>query len=159
MNIRRVLAAGLVSLAAVTGCGVRPSDAIPAGDPPSGPVAPTTTITLYLVRDGRLSAVTRPGGGRILLQANTLGLLAAGPTARERASGFTTDVPPEAGPFAVTLLSGGHRSVTPSTPAGTLSALAVGQIVCTAAATTPEGPDRITVVGAERHPDLSDCPE
>gem|GEM_PF-4783588 len=42
---RRMLAAGLVSLAAITGCGVRPSDVIPAGDPPSGHVAPATTIT------------------------------------------------------------------------------------------------------------------
>ncbi|GAT69465.1 hypothetical protein HS048_20350 [Planomonospora sp. ID91781] len=43
---RRVLAAGLVALIAVAGCGVRPSDVIPAGDPPSGPVAPTTAVTL-----------------------------------------------------------------------------------------------------------------
>ncbi|MFD2351060.1 hypothetical protein ACFSTC_19595 [Nonomuraea ferruginea] len=41
--------------------------------------------------------MTRPGpGGRPLLEADTLALLAAGPTARERARGFTTDVPSEA---------------------------------------------------------------
>jgi hypothetical protein len=40
---RRVVTAGLVSLVAVAG--VRPSDVIRVGDPPSGRLAPTTTIT------------------------------------------------------------------------------------------------------------------
>ncbi|MBF8192296.1 hypothetical protein ITP53_42765 [Nonomuraea sp. K274] len=139
-----MLAAGLVSLVAVAGCGVRPSDVIPAGDPPSGAVAPTTI--LYLVKNGRLSAVTRPSG-RPLFKADTLALLAAGPTAREQALGFTTDVPPEAGPFSVTAKPG-HLVVILSTPAGELSTLAVEQIVCTAAATAPESPAQVTVVGA-----------
>lgn len=147
---RRVLAAGLVSLVAVAGCGVRPSDVIEVGAPPSGGVAPTTTITLYLVKNGRLSAVKRrpKPGGRPLFKADTLALLAEGPTARERAHGFTTDVPPEAGPFSVTATPAGGLVVTLSTPAGELSTLAVEQIVCTAAATAPEGPAQVTVVGA-----------
>jgi hypothetical protein len=153
---RRVLAAGLASLVAVAGCGVRPSDVIPAGDPPSGAVAPTMTITLYLVRNGRLSPVTRPG--RRLSHADTLALLAAGPTAREQARGLTTDVPPEAGPFGVTAKPAGHLVVTLSTPAGELSALAVEQIVCTAAATAPESPAQVTVVGAEQDVDPRNCP-
>ncbi|GAA4513741.1 MULTISPECIES: hypothetical protein [Nonomuraea] len=156
---RRVLAAGLVALA-VAGCGVRPSDVIPAGDPPSGGVAPTTTITLYLVRNGRLLAVTRPGpGGRPLLEADTLALLAAGPTARERARGFTTDVPSEAGPFSVTAEPVGHVTVTLSTPAGELSPLAVDQIVCTAGATSPEKLLQVTVVGAGQSVGPRTCPE
>ncbi|GAA4207623.1 hypothetical protein GCM10022252_71540 [Streptosporangium oxazolinicum] len=146
---RRVLAAGLVSLVAVAGCGVQPSDVIPVGAPPSGRVASTTTITLYLVKDGRLSAVTRPRpGGRPLFTAGTLALLMDGPTAEERAHGFTTDVPPEAGPFSVTVKPVDHLVVTLSTPAGELSALAVEQIVCTAAATMPESPAQVTVAGA-----------
>ncbi|MEV0198489.1 hypothetical protein [Nonomuraea sp. NPDC050691] len=153
---RRVLAAGLVSLVAVAGCGVRPSDAIPAGAPPSGAVAPPTTITLYLVKNGRLSAVTRPG--RRLSQADTLALLAAGPTAREQAHGFTTDVPPEAGPFAVTAEPVGHWVVTLSTPTGELSALAVEQIVCTAAAMAPRGPAQVTVIGAGQSVGPRSCP-
>jgi hypothetical protein len=146
---RRMLAAGLVSLVALAGCGVQPSDAIEAGDPPSGSVAPTTTITLYLVKNGRLSAVTRrPGpGSRPLFPADTLALLAAGPSAREQANGFTTDVPPGAGPFSVTA-EPGHLVVTLSTPASELSPLAVEQIVCTAAARAPESPVQVTVVGA-----------
>ncbi|MFD1930644.1 MULTISPECIES: hypothetical protein [Nonomuraea] len=156
---RRALAACLVSLVAVAGCGVRPSDVIPAGDPPSGPVVPTTTITLYLVKNGRLSAVTRPSGGRPLFRADTLALLAAGPTAREQALGFTTDVPPEAGPFSVIVKTAGHVVVTLSAPAGELSPLAVGQIVCTvAAATPPESPAHVTVVGAGQGVDPRKCP-
>ncbi|WP_329079983.1 MULTISPECIES: GerMN domain-containing protein [unclassified Streptosporangium] len=143
---RRVLAAGLVSLVAVAGCGVRPSGVITGDNPPSGPVARTTTITLYLVKNGRPSAVTRPGD--LLSQADTLALLAAGPTAREQTHGLSTDVPPEAGPFSVTTRSAGHLVVTLSTPAGELSTLAVEQIVCTAAARAQESPVQVTVVGA-----------
>ncbi|MBT2227720.1 hypothetical protein [Nonomuraea sp. NEAU-A123] len=157
---RRMLAAGLLSLVAMAGCGVRPSDVIPAGDPPSGAVAPTTPITLYLVKNGRLRAVTRPGpGGRPLFRADTLALLAAGPTAREQEHGFTTDLPPQAGPFSVTADPAGHLVVTLSTPAGELSTLAIQQIVCTAAAATPpESPAQVTVVGAGQSVGPRNCP-
>ncbi|MET8161960.1 hypothetical protein ABZT47_36855 [Sphaerisporangium sp. NPDC005289] len=151
---RRVLAAGLVSLVAVAGCGVQPSDVIPAGDPPSGAVEPIAAVTLYLVSNGRVSAVTRPGGR--LSQADTLALLAAGPTAREQAHGLTSDVPPQAGPFSVTAEPAGRLVVTLSTPAGELSRLAVEQIVCTAAATVPQGPVEVTVAG-RKEPAPSTC--
>ncbi|GAA3803338.1 hypothetical protein GCM10022226_23960 [Sphaerisporangium flaviroseum] len=154
---RRMLAAGLISLVAAAGCGVQPSDVIVAGDPPSGRVAPTTTITLYLVKNGRLSAVTRPND-RPMFQGETLALLADGPTAGEQAHGFTTDVPPEADPFSVTAKSAGHLVVTLSTPAGELSTLAVGQIVCTAAAMAPGSPARVTVVGAGQSVGPQKCP-
>ncbi|MEV7805245.1 GerMN domain-containing protein [Microbispora sp. NPDC088329] len=155
---RRVLAACLVSLVATAGCGVRPSDVIRAGDPPSGAVAPTVTpaVTFYLVKNGRLSAVTRPG--RRLPPADTLALLAAGPTTTEQADGFTTDVPPEAAPFSVTVKPSGRLVVTLSTPAGELSTLAVAQIVCTAAAFVPEGSAQITVVGAGQSAGPRNCP-
>jgi hypothetical protein len=153
---RRVLAAGLVSLVAVAGCGVQPSDAIPAGDPPSGAVEPITTITLYLVKNGRLSAVTRADGP--VSQASTLALLAVGPTAREQAHGFTTDVPPETGPFSVTAEPAGRLVVTLSTPASELSTLAVEQIVCTAAATAPQSPAQVTVVGTGQRVGPRSCP-
>ncbi|MFI7454328.1 hypothetical protein ACIBQX_43040 [Nonomuraea sp. NPDC049714] len=156
---RRVLAAGLVSLVTVAGCGVRPSDVIPAGDPPSGAVAPATTITLYLVRNGRLRAVTRPRPmGRPRFAADTLALLAAGPTPKEEADGLTTDVPPEAGPFSMTAEPAGHLVVTVSTPPGDLSPLAVQQIVCTAAATAPGRQAQVTVVGAGQDVGPRNCP-
>ncbi|MEW9528219.1 GerMN domain-containing protein [Microbispora sp. NPDC049125] len=154
---RRMLAAGLVSIVAVAGCGVRPSDVIPAGDPPSGRVAPATTIILYLVKNGRLSAVTRPAG-RPLFQAGTLALLADGPTAEEHARGFTTDVPAGAGPFSVTVKPAGHLVVTLSIAAGDLSELAVEQIVCTVAATAPQSPVQVTVAGAGQSVGPRSCP-
>jgi hypothetical protein len=153
---RRVLAAGLVSLVALAGCGVQPSGVITGAAPPSGPAEPATTITLYLVSNGRLSAVTRPGGP--LSQADTLALLATGPTAREQTHGLTTDVPPDAGPFSVTAKPAGHLVVTLSTPAGELSTLAVEQIVCTAAATPPESTAQVTVVGAGQGVGPRSCP-
>ncbi|MCA2226084.1 hypothetical protein [Nonomuraea aurantiaca] len=155
---RRMLAAGLVSLIAVAGCGVQPSDAIPAGDPPSGPVR-LATITIYLVKNGRLGMVTRPGPP--LPPADALALLADGPTASEQAHGFTTDVPREAGPFAVTPPRGrrsGHLAVTLSTPARELSTLAVEQIACTVIATAPESPTQVTVAGAEQGVGPRSCP-
>jgi hypothetical protein len=153
---RRVLAAGLVPLVAVAGCGVRPSDVIPAGDPPSGAVAPTWATRLYLVQNGRLSQVQRPGPP--LSPADTLTLLAAGPSSRERKRGLTTEVPPEAGPFSVTVEPAGHVRVTLSTPVSALSALAIDQIVCTTAATAPQGPGQVTVVGGGQSAGPRDCP-
>jgi hypothetical protein len=144
---RRVLAAGLVSLVAVAGCGVQPSGVITGDDPPHGAVEPTTAITLYLVKNGRLTAVARPAGPP-LSPADALTLLAAGPTATERAQGLATDVPPGASPFSVTANPAGHVVVTLSTPAGELSTLAVEQIVCTVAATAPEIQAQVTLVGA-----------
>jgi hypothetical protein len=153
---RRLLAAGLLSLVAVAGCGVRPSGVITGADPPSGPVAPTTAITIYLVANGRLSPVTRPGGP--LSQADTLGLLAAGPTEREQGRGLTTDVPPDAAPFSVTAQPDGRLVVNPASPATELSTLAVEQIVCTIAATAPERPAQVAVVGAGPGVDTRNCP-
>ncbi|GGS81129.1 hypothetical protein GCM10010156_44900 [Planobispora rosea] len=157
---RRVLAAGLVSLVAAAGCGVQPSDVIIGDAPPSGAAAPPTAITVYLVKNDRLRAVTRPGDRPLSFPADTLALLAAGPTAQERADGFTTEVPPEAGPFSVTVEPAGHVVVTPSTrPAGGLSPRAVEQIVCTAAAAAPARPARVTVAGAGKDVDPRDCPQ
>ncbi|MFI9597748.1 hypothetical protein [Nonomuraea sp. NPDC052265] len=153
---RRGLAAGLVAVVAVTGCGVRPSEVISVGEPPRGSVAVTTTITLYLVKDGRLSAVTRPSA-RPMFRTERLALLAAGPTAEERARGLTTEVPPDAGPFSVTVKVRGRVALNPSVPGGDLSPLAVRQMVCTAAA-LPDSPARITVVGARTSVDPRDCP-
>ncbi|MFB9252954.1 hypothetical protein ACFFWE_32370 [Sphaerisporangium melleum] len=152
-----MLAAGLVSIAALTGCGVQPSDAISVGDPPRGRVAPTMKMTLYLVKNGRVSAVTRPG--HRASPADLLALLAAGPSTAERAAGLSSDVPAEAAPFSVAAEPAGRFVVTLSTPAGELSTLAVAQIVCTAAAMVPESPARITVVGAGQSVGPHGCPE
>lgn len=154
MNTRRALAAGLASLLVLTSCGVRPSGVITGGDPPSGRVEPTRKITLYLVTGDRLSPVTRPGGP--LSQADTLALLAAGPTTTEQAQGLTTHVPPQAGPFTVTVKPAGQLVIT---PASRLSALAVRQVACTAAATASENPPtQVTVDGSRQDVGPQTCP-
>jgi len=178
--VRRARAAGalvtVVLALALAGCGVRPSAVITGGPGPSGRVVPegpdtpalvtpaaTPPVrspvrspgTLYLVRDGGLVAVPRAGGR--LSPVDALALLADGPTAAERARGLTSDVPPGAAPFSVAV-EPGRLVVTASGPVGELSPVAVGQIVCTAAAATPQRPGRLTVVGAG--PDVAprDCP-
>ncbi|MFK4038665.1 hypothetical protein ACI2LC_22945 [Nonomuraea wenchangensis] len=172
----------MVVLVAVAGCGVRPSDVILAGDPPSGPVQRATTVTFYLVKKGRVSAVTRPrapaggpaahplpvtnqGGARggpppdgHLSPAETLALLAAGPTPREQAHGLTSEVPPDAGPFSLTATPAGDLVVTLATPAGELSEPAVDQIVCTAVATRRDSSTQVTIVGAGQSIDARICP-
>ncbi|SPL88080.1 putative lipoprotein [[Actinomadura] parvosata subsp. kistnae] len=134
---------------------MRPSDPISVGVPPSGGVARRTSIALYLVRDGRLSTVKRPGFR--LSQADALVLLAVGPTESERARGFTTAIPPEAAPFSVSTKAAGGLMVNVSVPAGDLPVLAVGQIVCTVAAMAEESPARVTVVGAGQNVSPPDC--
>ena len=151
----RLLVAGLVSLVALTGCGVQPSGVITGAAPPSGRVEPATTI-LYLVSNDRLSPVRRPGGP--LSPADTLALLAASPTDEERAHGLTTAVPPEVAPFSVAAKPFGRIVVTLSTPASGLSAVAVTQIVCTAAAATPASPTQVTVLGAGQDGNDPHCP-
>jgi len=154
--VRSGLVLLVVLLVALAGCGVRPSGVITGGDPPSGPVEQATTITLYLVKNDRLSSVLRPGGP--LSRADTLALLAAGPTPGERAQGFGTDVPPTAGPFSVTAKPSRQLVVTVAIPAPELSALAVDQIVCTAAATSPQSPAAVTVVAGGQALGPRTCP-
>jgi hypothetical protein len=112
--------------------------------------------TLYLVKNGRLSAVTRTGPP--LSPADTLALLATGPTATERAQGLTTDVPPGASLFRVTANPAGHLEVTLSTPASALSTLAVEQIVCTAAAAAADIGAQVTIVAAGQRVGPRKCP-
>jgi len=153
--------AGLVSLVAglmaLAGCGVQPSGVITGDAPPSGAVARAATITLYLVDGGRLSPVTRPGGPP-LSAADTLALLATGPSAGERARGLGTEVPPDIGLVSVAVDPVGDLVVTLSPPVGRLSALAVEQIACTAATAMPQGAAQITVAGTGRRVSRHECP-
>ncbi|GAB2942674.1 hypothetical protein ACFMQL_35265 [Nonomuraea fastidiosa] len=152
---RALVGVGL-ALVVVAGCGVRPSDVIPVGPPPSGPVASARATAIYLIKDGRLHPVPRPRGR--LYPADALALLAAGPTAQERQQGYTSDVPREAEPFTVASEQGGRLVIIPSGPPGELPERAVGQIVCTVAAMLPGAAQDITVAGAEPRVDPGDCP-
>jgi len=105
----------------VAGCGVRPSDVVLGGPAPT--VAPVAVVFL-VASDGRVTRVLRPGPAA----PDPLTLLAEGPTAVERDQGYRSEVP--AG--AVLSSAGGSVSVSPDS----LSAVAVDQVVCTAA---PDG--------------------
>lgn len=120
----------VVALLLAAGCGVRPSGVITGLQAPTGKVAASG---FYLVSQGKVTLVLRPQDTRTALEQ-----LAEGPDASELAQGLTTEIPPG------TTMSPGPQGVEVSTDVATLSAVAVSQIVCTAA-----GPDTafVTLVG------------
>jgi hypothetical protein len=143
--VRRRLAglAALVTLAAVTGCGV-PVDAEPrAVDPPNGAhpalsrAAPNrpgaVSERLCLVRDELLSAVTRSMQQPASLDTH-LQLLLDGPTEAERGAGFTSAL---TGTTPVRKVSQARGVVTvdigdrPEDTGRSDEVLGFGQIVCT----------------------------
>ncbi|RKT88808.1 hypothetical protein SAMN05421805_107231 [Saccharopolyspora antimicrobica] len=150
-TLRTVLVAG--ALLALADCGVQPSGIIYGSSPPSGAVAaPATFASLYLVSDGRLARIVRSAGP--MSRAEALEMLAQGPTEEERERGLTTEVPAEAAPFTVTTDVSGRTVVTVSAPTGQLSALAIDQIACTAAA---DG-GQVVIIGAGTGSDPVVCP-
>ncbi|SNR68833.1 hypothetical protein [Actinomadura mexicana] len=123
--------------AALAGCGIRPTGIISAGDQPLAQ-AHAATITVYLVRGGRLVPVTRPGlPGEPHLAIQQLNVP---PTRSELAMGLRTDVHDELDAYSVEDVSSpvgrpAQLVVRPSgEPAGekTWSRTAKAQIACTA---------------------------
>jgi hypothetical protein len=86
------------------------------------------------VFDHKVTAVVRAG------TADPLTLLANGPDDNERAQGFTTEIPPDAGPIQLT-----QSGVTLSSNVSALSTTAVNQIVCTV--TNGPGVAAVTLAG------------
>ncbi|MFD0904339.1 hypothetical protein [Actinomadura sediminis] len=82
-------AALLAAVLLVAGCGIRPTGTVAAGDKPRAG-GRGDTITVYLVRDGKVAAVLRPG----LPDHPYLPItqLAVPPTPQEREQGFRTEV-------------------------------------------------------------------
>ncbi|MEV4004127.1 hypothetical protein [Actinomadura sp. NPDC049753] len=147
---RRHRAPGLVTAAAcvaLAGCGIRPTGIISAGDLPLAQ-AHAATITVYLVRGGRLVPVTRsglPGEAHLAVEQLTVP-----PTEQERAMRLRTEVHGELDVYSVDDVSSpmGHRSqlvVRPSAEAGAkgLSRTAKAQIACTAQ--TIQGVQRVNL--------------
>ncbi|MEU4668067.1 hypothetical protein AB0F91_08870 [Amycolatopsis sp. NPDC023774] len=130
--IRRAAAALVLVALAATACGVQPSGAISGGEAPSGPPStmPGTpgVSSIYLVADGTVVQVQRPG--LVQTGAALIDALVQGPTSAEKASGLTTEVPQSALPAAVAV-SASEITVRLATDVQALSALAVSQIVCT----------------------------
>ncbi|MGI5202991.1 hypothetical protein ACQEU6_15620 [Spirillospora sp. CA-108201] len=128
----------VAACAALAGCGIRPTGIISAGEGPTAR-AYAATITIYLVRGGRLVPVTRPGlPGESYLAVQQL---TVPPTTGERALGLHTEVHGELYAQAAADGSGPARrgreiDVGPVGADGpkSWSRTAKAQIVCTAQA-------------------------
>ncbi|MBE1535092.1 hypothetical protein [Actinomadura algeriensis] len=132
-----VPAAVLGIVLAAGGCGVRPTGTTSAGITPRAG-AQAEHITIYLVKDGGLTAVTRPGlPGRPFLG---IAQLAVRPTSWEWRQGLRTEVPGPLGgaPGPTTAYPDGtvrtYVMISLKPPEKPLSRTAIAQIVCTAAA-------------------------
>ncbi len=134
----------------LTGCGIRPTGVVDAGEPARGPIPEATEAIgetggiqaakpgaeLYFVTGDTVQAVFRPD----LPQGNpdiALLFLLKGPTGDELRSGYATDLPPD-----LTALQLGRRSpdtvsVVMNLDPNRLSSLAVLQITCTISYTVP----------------------
>ncbi|QEU92780.1 hypothetical protein [Streptomyces kanamyceticus] len=94
--VRRGVALAVTALV-LTGCGVRPTGVVDAGEPASGL---TKGLRIYFVSEtGRLEGVSRPDE-RVREPAAVIKLLMTGPDESERRSGLTTLV--RSGQFDVT---------------------------------------------------------
>ncbi|TDC70028.1 hypothetical protein E1200_06465 [Actinomadura sp. GC306] len=134
--VRALLA--LAAGAALAGCGIRPTGIVGAGEPPAAGAAPAT-ITVYLVRDGRLVPVARPGLPG--LPSLAVQQLAVPPTGPERAMGLRTEVRRPLDAYVVLEANNpaARRPAVVVRPADRRrperwSRLAMGQIACTAQA-------------------------
>ncbi|GGT52178.1 MULTISPECIES: hypothetical protein [Actinomadura] len=140
----------LVALAArfPTGPGIRPTGIISAGDPPLA-AGDAETITVYLVQDGRLVPVVRPGlPGHPYLALSQLGVPL---TSQEVRKGLATEIP---GPDGVSAGKEGPQGTVVvdvvgeadgTRPARHWSRLARGQVACTAQAIP--GVSRVVLTG------------
>jgi len=132
MSVRRF--AALVTLLAVTACGVQPTDVINAGDAPVLPDDRNNTgyVVLYFVVDGRLTALPRQTPSSTSI-STALDLLLKGPTSAERANGAATLLPTTSAKASVSL--GDIPIVKVTFPVLDLPQLAVSQLACTTLAT------------------------
>jgi hypothetical protein len=143
------LSAALLAVV-LAGCGVRPSGVITGGPAPTGAVDGTR---IYLISDGEPTLVLRgpkPAGPDAVLR-----MLAAGPTAQERAQGFTTEVPSELAAKVSDEAEG--TVVVVGTDVNALSVLAVVQIVCTVQASTSNG--QVSLVSGDQRRGPLTCPK
>ncbi|MFF0176915.1 hypothetical protein ACWD6L_15845 [Micromonospora profundi] len=130
-----LIAGGLLFALLATGCGVRPTDVINGRPAVSGPAEGTG---IYLLSQGQVVLAIRsmkpPSPPLSLSPAETLALLAQGPTESERSAGITSDVPTDLVPANVGPTADGNGvTVTVASAVKPLSPLAVDQIACTVA--------------------------
>ncbi|MDX3234200.1 hypothetical protein PV392_00570 [Streptomyces sp. ME03-5709C] len=127
------LMTGLAAALTLTACGVPPSGVIAAGEPAHGmvsvgPQAEPLLVTVYFLRDGRLTAVAREttGSGDV---EEAVRMLFVGPTSDEAAK-VTTELPVVKNGLRVT---SGADAVEVQLPKGVipLSHRAMMQLACT----------------------------
>lgn len=124
----------LVTAAALAGCGITDTDALPAGQPVQGGLTENSNqlLRVYFVTQEGTWPVSRPApSGNRLQQA--MNALLAGPTAEERARGLITELPSSTRPVRATTIRGRVELRLPW-QVRTLRPVAVSQLVCTAAA-------------------------
>ncbi|MFE0152470.1 hypothetical protein ACFWY5_35380 [Nonomuraea sp. NPDC059007] len=143
--LRRVLAV-VVAAATLAGCGITDTDAHPAGQLVRGSLTASGSrlLRVYFVTPQGTWPVSRPAlAGDRLPQA--MKELWAGPTADERARGLITHLPPAARPVQARATEGGVEVRLPWLVRD-MRAIAVSQVVCTAAAASDAGGDAVIEV-------------
>ncbi|MEW1891391.1 hypothetical protein [Streptomyces sp. NPDC085659] len=162
----RVLGALLPVLLLTTGCGIRATDVVEAGEPATVEVAPADQLGTLLyfvssssasrlmpvVRTSRTVQVGESGDGEEAGSTgapDALSLLLLGPTRTERDSGLRSELPIGRTRVAVELNADGVR-VTVDMPVTALSQAARQQLICTAArARTADRSEAVTVKGTD----------
>ncbi|CAM4153177.1 lipoprotein [Nocardiopsis rhodophaea] len=130
----RAGAATVLALAALTGCGIPPTDPSVAGGPAQGirrPGADTHTARIFFVDSAGPRAVARPVD-RPPDAPEAIDLLLDGPSPAERERGLFTEVPPMGRDVSVTATKGTVNIYIP-VKASAVPVTAISQIVCTAA--------------------------
>ncbi|WP_406282463.1 hypothetical protein [Streptomyces sp. NBC_00209] len=161
----RVLGALLPVLLLATGCGIRATDVVEAGEPATVEVGPADQLgtLLYFVSSSsasRLMPVVRKArtvevGGGAWGEAGSTGapdallLLFLGPTRTEHDAGLRSELPTGRTRVGVELNADGVR-VTVDIPVTGLSQAARQQLICTAArARTADRTEAVTVKGTD----------
>ncbi|MFI0421208.1 hypothetical protein [Spongiactinospora sp. 9N601] len=129
----RRAAAVLVAAAALAACGITDTGVHSAGPPARGGLTESSgrLLRVYFVTRQGTWPVSRPAlAGDLLPQA--MAALRAGPTAAERARGLETRLPATARPVRASA-SGGRVALRLPWQVRDLPAVAVSQLVCTAA--------------------------
>ncbi|WP_037357843.1 hypothetical protein [Amycolatopsis orientalis] len=139
--MKRLLAL-LAVLVLASGCGVRPSGVIVGENAPSGPANGNVenAATVYFVLNGKIEPVVRTGVGDGA--ADQVRALEQGPDEDERASGYTTELPPSFEPIAV-----GTGEAAIGVNVRELSPNAIAQLVCTVVAAGGGASGTVTLSG------------
>lgn len=150
--MRRVVALGAVLLV-LAGCGVRPSEVIPAGEAPRQQA--TVQTTLYWLNGGRLVGHPRLTA-EYLSPDSAVEALLQGPTPAEQGLDMSTALP-VADILVVVSFRDGLTEIVVDTGVAGWSKTAMDQVTCTAMnAMGQDAP--VVIVGNDERREHHDCP-